>query len=454
MRIKLFLLVDFLVSIIITSYVYFTNEADLAIKTGLALFIGFSPIGLILASIFVLRVARTNLESDNIKINRLKALEIFPEVDTVAVPLNQFLMDGDYFVTDLVPVGLSQPSLLGVAATAEQKAEHPIGRVIYRTAAGRGLKITNIAASKEYSGQGIEVIANGSTIRLGNPTWIESQGVAIGNSFLTKIDKLSVYGKTVLVLGIGRMARGIIALKDAINVDAKEFLTLLKRKKLITVLLTATGKKTTKSLAKNFSLDAIKTSLSPTDKAREVKILRAQGHTVAAISNTAKDMPALNAADVSVYLNQTKFSTFVKEDDDDGLDERAKKNLAELKAELEKIPLVDDEENVETDTKKAESTAETTKETTAQVTYTEPDMEIPTLKKFLYVRETALKAADLIKTNCYITYFSWIILVPAALMNTLSDPPFIFEPFMAVCGVAICVLLIMLNSLRMKKSEK
>ena len=447
MRVKLFLLTDFLVSIIIASYVYFTNEVDMAIKTGLALFIGFSPTGLILASTFVLRIARTNLEKENVKVNRLKALEILPEVDTVTVPLNKFLMDGDFFVTDLVPVGLSQPSLLGVAATAEQKSEHPLGRVIYRTAAGRGLKINNIAASKEFPGQGIEVIASGSTIRLGNPAWIESQGVSIGNNFLTKIDKLSVYGKTVLVLGIGRMARGIIALKDAINADAKEFLSLLKRKKLITVLLTATGKKTARSLAKNFSLDAIKTNLSSTDKMREVKILRAQGHIVAAISNDDKDLPAIKAADVSVYLQQTDFSTLIDEDDD--LDERAKKNLAELKAELERTPLIDEEENVATDT--TTTAADTT---AAQVTYEEADIEIPKLKKFLSVREIALKAADLIKTNRKITYLSWIILVPAALMNTLAEPPIIFEPIMAICGVAICALLIMLNSLRMRKSDE
>ena len=447
MRIKLFLLVDFLVSIIVTSYVYFTNEVDMAIKTGLALFIGFSPIGLILASTFVLRIARTNLEKEEIKINRLKALAILPEVDTVTVPLNKFLMDGDFFVTDLVPVGLSQPSLLGVAATAEQKSEHPLGRVIYKTAAGRGLKINNIAASKEFPGQGIEVIASGSTIRVGNPAWIESQGVSIGNNFLTKIDKLSVYGKTVLVLGIGRMARGIIALKDAINADAKEFLSLLKRKKLITVLLTATGKKTARSLAKNFSLDAIKTNLSPTDKMREVKILRAQGHIVAAISNDDKDLPAIKAADVSVYLHQTDFSTLISAEDD--LNERAKKNLAELKAELERTPLIDEDENVATDT----TTTTSTESTVAQVTREEVDMEIPTLKKFLSVREIALKAADLIKTNCKITYLSWIILVPAALMNTLAEPPIIFEPIMAICGVSICALLIMLNSLRMRNVD-
>lgn len=453
MRIKLFWMADFLISTIVASYVYFTNEVDVAIDTGVSLFIVFSPIGLILASPAVLQFARGVLEKENVTVNRLKALETFNEVDTVAVPMNKFLTDGDYFVTDLVPIGLSQPSLLGVAATAEQKSEHTLGRVIYKTAARRGLKIQNIAASKEYAGQGVEVIASGSTIRLGTPEWIESQGVGIGNALLTRIDKLCVYGKTVLVLGIGRMARGIIALKDEINFDAKEFLMLLKRKKYITVALTATSKKTAKSLAKNFNLDAIKTNLAPADKSREVKILRAQGHTIAAVSNDRDDMPAMLAADVSIFLHQDKLTSLVNEDAEPT--EREGSKLAEIRAELEKIPLVDEDEQIATAEKNAPSADNQNATKAEKIDYSNAviDLEIPTLKHFFTIRKVTLRAADLIKMNSYITYFSWCVMIPAVLMNTLAEPPFYFQPIMAIGGLAACIALILLNSLRMRSAD-
>ena len=445
MRIKLFLLLDFLFSVVMASYVYFTNEVDVAINTGLSIFIAFSPIGLVLATPFVVQLSRGVLEKDNIKVNRVQALKNLSEVDTVAVPLNRFLMDGDFFVTDLVPVGLSQQALLGVAATAEQKSSHLLGRVIYRTAAGRGLKIQNVAASREYAGLGMEVISNGSTIRIGTPAWVERQGVSVTNALLTKIDKLSVYGKTVLLLGIGRMARGIIALKDEINFDAKEFLMLLKRKKLITVMMTAAGKKTAKSLAKNFNLDAIKTNLTPQDKAREVKILQTQGHTVAFISNEFDDMPAMVAADVSVLWQQKILSPFAVEDEP--RDEREENTLAEIKAELEKIPLVDegDEEK-----KSVEENPAAVDEKIFDYSNTKADIEIPTLSHFLTARNFSLRIAELVKTNQNITYFSWVVLVPLAMMNAFQDPPFKLEPLMAVGGVAICAALIFLNSLRIR----
>ncbi len=444
MKIKLFLFIDFITTIIITSYVYFTNEVDVAINTGLSLFIVFSPIGLLFASPVVLQMARRVLDKEGIKINRLKALGNFSDVDTVAVPLNRFLTDGDYFVTDLVPVGLSQQALLGMAATAEQKAQHSLGRVIYKTAAGRGLKISNIASSKEVPGKGVEVVANGSTMRVGEPAWVESQGVAVGNSLLTKIDKLCVYGKTVLVLGIGRMARGIIALKDDVNFDAKEFLMLLKRNQFITVLMTAAGKKTAKSLAKNFNLDAVKTNLSPAEKAREVQILRAQGHTVAFVTNENTDAPALAVADVSIFLQQQNLSPLITEDE--SLDARAEKNLADLKAELAKTSIDDDDAQPTEESAPTEIAEEKPVETVA-------DIEIPTLKKFFVIRDTVTRAADLIKTNRYITYLSWIFLIPLCLANILPNPPFKFEPLMALCGVAVCLLLITLNSMRMRKVE-
>jgi len=449
LKIKLFLAADFLLSIIIASYTYFTSEADAAINAGLSLLIAFSPICLWLASPVVLKIARAVLEKDGIKINHLKSLEIVSEVDTVAVPLNRFLMNGDYFVTDLVPVGLSQPALLGVAATAEQKAEHSLGRIIYKTAAGRGLKVHNVAASNEFPGLGIEVMSNGSTIRVGNPAWVEQQGVAVNNSLLTKIDKLSVYGKTVLLVGIGRMARGIIALKDEIDVDAKEFLMLLKRKKMITVLLTATGKKTVKGLVKNFNLDAVKTNLLPEDKARELQILRAQGHTVAFITNEDRDAPAVDAADVSVLLQEKNLSPLIVEEEE-SRDERAERNLADLKAELEKIKLFDEDEPPEQNAAETPPSAEPAPVAKVVNLEDKVDMEIPTPKKFLTVRKIALRAAELIQSNKKIAYLSWIVLVPLALMNVLQDPPIKLGPLEILGGVGIFSLMIIFNSLRMR----
>ena len=397
MRIKIFFLLDLVTTAIFATYLFFLRGDEVAFSVGLTILIAFSPICLALSSPLVMFLSRREVQAEQTKINKSAALLTLAEADLVAMPLNRFLTDGDYFVTDLIPEGLSQSSLLAFAATAEQNSSHEIGKRIYKTALGRGLKIQSISAFHEIPGRGVEALVNNTTLRIGNPDWVKAQGVSVSASLLTKIDQLAVHGKTPLLLSLGKMARGIVAVKDAIKPESKEFVSMLKRKQLETMLLTASNRKTAKNFAKNFSLDGIKTGLSPEDKAREVQIHRAKGHTIAVIANEFHDLPALVNADVSFLLTDGE-KNFLSDDD-------------EIKM----------------------------------------DFEIPAPEKFLLIREIALRAADLIKTNRRIAYASWCLLVPLALSQTFENPPIFFPPIAAGAGVLIFSAMILANSLRARK---
>jgi len=397
LRIKLFFLLDLLTTGIFAGYVYFNKGLDAAFEIGLAIFIGFSPICLALATPLVLRLAGRAVENEQVKLNNSDALLMLAYVDVVAVPLSRFLTDGEYFVTDLVPEGFSQSSVLSYAASAEQNSTHPLGRTIFESAERRGLKIQNVSAFHEIPGQGVEALVNGTPLRVGNPDWVIQQGVSASAELLTKADQLSVHGKIPLLLGLGGMARGIIALKDEFKAGVREFFSVLRKNNIETVVLTALNKKTAKSLAKYFDLENLRTNLTPEDKAREVQIHRAQGHNVAVIGNEFHDLPALVNADVSCLL-------------------------------------------------KDNSTVAVNENAEIQI-----DFEIPTLEKFLIVREIALRAVRLVKLNRKIAYLSWIVLVPPAVMMCLENPPVPFHPIAAVAGVLVFVVLILINSMRMSK---
>lgn len=400
MRVKLFLLLDMIATAILSAYVFQERGDEAAVFTGLSVLIALSPICLILSSPFVMRIANKILEDEGIKVNKFSALMTLPDVDTVAMPLNRFLTDGDYFVTDLVPEGLSQSALLALAATGEQSATHPLGKIIYDTAVGRALKIQAVSAFNEIPGRGVEALVNNTTLRVGSPEWIKRQkDVSISASLLTKVDQLSVHGKIPLIVSLGNMARGIIALKDEVNLKSREFVSMLKRQNLETVLLTASNKKTAKSLAKNFSLDSVRANLSPEDKAREILLLRAKGNVTAVIANEFHDLPAMINSDVSVLLKDGSL-----------------------------IPLNEDGD-------------------------IKVDFEIPALEKFLILLDVAARAEDLIKTNRRIAFLSWIVLVPPAMLTALENSPIFFHPAIAITGVLIFSMLILINSLRMRKKD-
>ncbi len=388
--ISLFIL-DALISGAVAAWLYFTRSVDAALMTGLSIFVALSPICLIFASPFTLFLARRKIAKHGIKLNNPDALKLLKDVNIVALPYNRVLTGGEFYITDLVPEGLNQPTLLAMAAGAETDAENVLGRVIYDTATHRSLRLQPSTNFRELPGRGVEATVSGTTIRVGNLAWLEGFGVSVSAKLLTKIDQLLVKGKSVLIVATGRAARGVIALKDDINDAAIKFLGDLKRNGIETLLLTSQPKKMASWFTKNFALDHIRTNLSPEGKAREVQIFRAKGKIVAVIGNDEHDLPALKIADVSFLLAGGSLNS--------------------------------SNEN-------------------------KTDFEIPTLEKFLLIRETALKVLKVLKTNRIIALLSWIVLVPPAIMSALENSPIPYHPLIALAGVIIFSIIILVNSFR------
>ena len=400
MRVKLFFLLDMLATSIFAVYAFFLRGEEVAIMTGLAIFIAFSPICLWLSRILVLHFAKKVLQSDEIKVNNSDAIITMTKINTVATPMNRFLTNGEYFVTDLFPEGLSQNALLSTAASVEQNAHHAFARIIYNTAVGRDLPIQDATAFNEIPCRGVEAIINNTPVRLGNPQWIKDQDVSVSAQLWTKIDQLAVHGKTPLLLSMGNTARGIVALKDEINPDAQSFLQILRNNQIGTILLTASNKRTAKNIAKDFEFDEVKTDLSPKDKSRELQMLRSKGKKIAVIANEFHDLPMLFAADVSILLKDGSMP-----------------------------PVADDSD-------------------------AKMDFEILKLDKFLTLREICQHAKHLLNINYRISYATMLVLVPLSMSMAMEEPPLEFHPFLSLSGVIFSALAIFVNSLRMNKLKQ
>ena len=401
MRVKIFFFLDVLATSILSVYTFFLRGEEIAILTGLSVFIALFPISLWLSRALVLQFAKSRLNQSDVKVHHKKAILKIPEIDTVAMPMNRFLTNGEYFVMDLYSETLSQNEVLSYAASIEQYSDHSIGKIIYKTALGRGLKIFKVSAFQEFPSCGAEALLEQKPIRIGNPQWIMDQGVNISNILLTKADQLAVHGKTPLILSVGKMARGIIALKDEVNPESKSFISILKNNKLEPALLTAANSRTAKNFAKDMKIDTVRTDLTPDDKAREVQILRAKKQHVAMIGNEIHDLNAMFTADVSIILKDGAMT-----------------------------PLTEDSD-------------------------IKPDFEIPSLHKFFTLREVAIYAKKIIKQNLILSYLTILILTPPAVMLAFWEHmPITFNPAIAASGVFLAVTLIFVNSLRMRGSDK
>lgn len=395
-QIFLMILLDMIVSVGIAAWLYFTKGFDVAIYTGLSIFISFSPICLTLAPLLTLHFTKKKIVKLGIKPHNPESLKTLADVNVVALPFNRILTCNDYCVTDMVPFGMSQNSLLSMAASVERESGNILGRTVYDTAMGRTLKIQGAINFKEFPGRGVEAVVNRTLTRVGSLGWLEEFETAVSTHLRSKVDQFLAKGKTPLVVATGKIARGIIALKDEFNDDAKTFLARLNKARIKSLLLTAQPKKMIESLEQeDFLLDYVRTNLTPEGKAREVQVFRAKGGIVAVIGNDENDLPALKAADVSFFIQGGTLSSF-----------HAK--------------------NVKL------------------------DFEIPKLKSFLYAREIALTAASILNINRGIAFLSWIVLVPLAILSAWIKLPIPFNPLVAAAGVAIFSVCILINSSRIE----
>lgn len=308
-KFKFFLVANIILSAAVGGVLYFQRTEQEAILAALTTLIAFSPINFALGSTLVSKRAARAVDELGVRMRSTEALLGLSTIDTAAFSMNKMLTTGEYFITDLIPEGLTQAGLLSTAASAERGSTHPLGRKIVETAESRGLKIDNAMIFNEFEGNGVEALINGNTVRVGRAAWIKGEGVKISVELRTKIDQIAAKSKTPLVVSIGRTARGLIGLKDEIDERAPIFLERLKYNGLETVLLTAEPKKKANTMIKGLSIDVIRAELLPEDKAREIQLMQARGRMVAMISSEERDAPAFEAADVSILISEGESAT-------------------------------------------------------------------------------------------------------------------------------------------------
>lgn len=305
-KFKFFLVANIILSTAVGGIAYIQRSEQEAILAALTVLIAFSPINFALGSMLVSKRAARAVEGLGVRMRSTESLIGLSTIDAAAFSMNKMLTTGEYFITDLIPEGLTQAGLLATAASAERGSKHPLGRKIVETAESRGLKLDSAVIFNEFEGNGVEALINGNTVRVGRAAWLKGEGVKISAELQTKIDQLAAKSKTPLVVSIGRTARGLIGLKDEVDDRAAIFLERLKMNGLETVLLTAEPKKKANTMIKGLSIDVLRAELSPEDKAREIQLMQARGRTVAMIGSEERDAPAFEAADSSVLISEAE----------------------------------------------------------------------------------------------------------------------------------------------------
>ena len=259
------------------------------------------PCALGLATPTAVMVGTGKGAEQGILIRNAEALERAHKIQTVVLDKTGTLTQGTPVVTDIAADGIAEEELLRLAASVERGSEHPLGEAIVKSARERGLTLEEATEFQALPGHGVKARVNGSSVALGNLTFMESEGLAV-SGLEGKAKEMSTQGKTPMFVAVDRRMMGIIAVADTLRPGAKEAIQALQRLGLEVIMLTGDNQYTAGAIAREVGIERVLADVMPDQKAEQVRVLQQQGKTVAMVGDGINDAPALAQADVGIAI--------------------------------------------------------------------------------------------------------------------------------------------------------
>lgn len=257
------------------------------------------------------------------------ALERTGRTDFVVLDKTGTITEGKPQVTDLCPAaGVSAEQLLCVAASLEQKSEHPLARAVCERAAEEGIAAGDVSGFRALSGWGVEgqvqsvpqtafdagtkekqeqlfdtdAEHGGEGIpALGGKAALFAERSLMTEEMAGQGERLSKAGKTPLYFALGDQILGVIAVADVVKPDSAQAVAEMKAMGLQVVMLTGDNRRTAEAIGAQVAVDAVLADVLPNDKEEVVRRLSLSGR-VAMVGDGINDAPALTRADVGIAI--------------------------------------------------------------------------------------------------------------------------------------------------------
>ncbi len=228
-------------------------------------------------------------------------LERVQKINTIVFDKTGTLTQGKLRVTDIFAANSNPQSVLYLAASADQRSEHPIAAALVAAAKERGIKLDWGAEFKALAGLGAEATVVKTKVTLGNKALMSQRGYNL-NGLDAKAEEFAAQGKTtVFVAGDGEVI-GAIAVADTLKPHAKEAVAALHRMGLEVVMLTGDQRRTAEAIAREAGIDRVIAEVLPDGKTQAIQQLQSEGKVVAMVGDGINDAPALAQADIGIAL--------------------------------------------------------------------------------------------------------------------------------------------------------
>jgi Cd2+/Zn2+-exporting ATPase len=281
----------------------------------LTLLIVACPCALVISTPVTMVSSLTSLASSGVLVKGGQFIDVLARARLFAFDKTGTLTAGHPTVTharsvDCLPNALRCPAcddMLALAATVEQRSEHPLAQAIMAEVHARQLSHTYPAAEsiQSLAGQGVQGISNGSSILVGSHDLFHTRDDSLDRLLHEDIQSAMDDGQTVMLVGKDDYLVGYVSVADAPRPTSAEALRKLKDidPSYSTVMLTGDNPAVADRVALSLgSLDEVRAGLMPEDKLDAVHDLQALHGLVVMVGDGVNDAPALAAADTGIAM--------------------------------------------------------------------------------------------------------------------------------------------------------
>jgi heavy metal translocating P-type ATPase len=243
------------------------------------------------------------LARQNILIKDGRIFELLKDVDTIVfdktgtLTLEQPTIGKIYTFADH-----QQNDVLRYAAAAEHRQPHPIAKAILAKAEEEGLLIPELDEASYEVGYGIKVIIEGNLVRVGSARFLNREGIELPVSIQSIQEQTDSESHSLTYVSINNQLAGIFEIHPTMRPEAKNMITLLKKRGITLYIISGDHEAPTKYMADELGIDSYFSETLPENKACLVQQLRDEGRFVCFIGDGINDAIALKTAQVSISL--------------------------------------------------------------------------------------------------------------------------------------------------------
>src|SRR5262245_55883521 len=251
------------------------DAARLATYPALSVLVVACPCALILATPAAVLAALGRLAGTGVLIKGGAAMERLAEVNLFAFDKTGTLTEGRLELGDVLPLpGVAPEELLRAAATAEQRSEHVLARLVLAEASARQLTPEPVQEFQAHPGGGVTARTERSTLVVGTRRLLEEQGITLPAECVRLLEQLDASGQTALLVARDGVVLGAVGARDRLRTEAADVLTELRNLGIgDLVLLTGDREAAARAVAERLNITNMHAELLPEQKADLIRRL-------------------------------------------------------------------------------------------------------------------------------------------------------------------------------------